>query len=124
MTDQGFDIIGDIHGMVDVLKRLLAKLGYLRADDRSPFIHPENRQVIFVGDLIDRGENGIEVVEIAKAMTDAGSAITVMGNHELNAIFFAEEHPSGDYLRSHSEKNIEQHAAFLNQFKEGEGGCK
>ncbi|PHR62694.1 MAG: hypothetical protein COA47_03020 [Robiginitomaculum sp.] len=75
--------------------------------------HPEGRKVVFVGDLIDRGLQNFEVVRIAKSMTEAGQAITVMGNHEFNAICFRTRDGNGEFLRKHTSKNIEQHHAFL-----------
>lgn len=79
-----FDIIGDIHGHADALHELLYKLGYQQQNDT--FIHPAQRQVLFLGDLIDRGPQQLEVLRTVKNMIDAGSARTVMGNPELNAI--------------------------------------
>ena len=80
------------------------------------YAHPE-RQAIFVGDLVDRGGEQLRVLEIVKRMVDAGSAQIVMGNHEFNAICYATEYPagSGQYLRKHTEKNDNQHRAFLEQ---------
>ena len=50
-------------------------------------------------------------------MVDAGSAQIVMGNHEFNAIAYGTPHPdgSGRFLRPHSDKNANQHRAFLDQ---------
>lgn len=115
-----YDVIGDVHGMSDALKRLLSAMGYI--NQNSVYAHPEGRQAIFVGDLIDRGPNGIEVVEIAKAMTLSGNAITVMGNHELNAIFFNEVDSDGKPYRVHSDKNIGQHKSFLDQLSKRHDG--
>ena len=49
----------------------------------------DERQAIFVGDLIDRGPEQIESVRIAQTMVEAGSAQIVLGNHEFNAIAYA-----------------------------------
>ena len=46
------DIIGDIHGEISALESLLEHLGY---DETGS--HPESRKMVFVGDLVDRGEN-------------------------------------------------------------------
>jgi hypothetical protein len=47
-------------------------------------------------------------------MVDAGHALAVMGNHELNAIAYATKDPKDDgYLRRHSEHNQSNHQAFL-----------
>ncbi|OFB38064.1 metallophosphatase [Mycolicibacterium sp. (ex Dasyatis americana)] len=120
---EGYDIIGDVHGCATQLKALLTELGYRRTSRTSEYRHAE-RQVIFVGDLIDRGDDQLEVLQIAKDMVDAGSAKIVMGNHEFNALAYDTEWPagSGKYLRAHddpdnpwSAKNTKQHKEFLDQ---------
>lgn len=120
---QGYDIIGDIHGCASQLEALLVELGYENVYGTGEYRHPD-RQVIFVGDLIDRGDEQLRVLEVVKAMVDHGSAQIVMGNHEFNALAYHTEWPegSGKYLRPHddpdhpdSEKNTEQHQDFLDQ---------
>ena len=112
-----YDVIGDIHGYATRLKSLLTKLGYSEQD--GAWSHPE-RQVIFLGDFVDRGPEQVETVRIAKAMVEARSALAVMGNHEFNAVGWCMPDPEnpGEYLREHSAKNQEQHAEFLNQVGE------
>ena len=114
---QAFDIIGDVHGQADKLEALLGKLGYHHAS--GAWQHPE-RQVIFVGDFVDRGPAQVRAVDIARRMIDAGAALAVMGNHELNAIAWhtPDVNNPGEYLRPHTSqkwgpKNRQQHAAFL-----------
>ena len=110
-----YDIIGDIHGCYDTLASLLDKLGYKPTD--GCYQH-DSRKVIFVGDFVDRGPKQLEVIECAKAMVDAGHALAVMGNHELNAIAYATTDPKdGGYLRRHSEHNQRNHQAFLDAFE-------
>ena len=111
-----YDIIGDIHGCASHLKRLLDDMGYREDDATGAYRHSE-RQAIFVGDLVDRGAEQLEVLAIVKQMVDGGSARIVMGNHEFNAVAYATERPdgSGEYLRRHSEKNKRQHEDFLEQ---------
>ncbi|MGV0741047.1 metallophosphoesterase [Mycolicibacterium sp. XJ870] len=120
---QGYDIIGDIHGCATQLEALLVELDYQKTDRVGIYRHPD-RQAIFVGDLIDRGDEQLRVLQIVKSMVDAGSAQIVMGNHEFNAIAYDTEWPqgSGKYLRPHddpdnpwSQKNTKQHRAFLDQ---------
>ena len=115
MTVQGYDLVGDIHGHADALHRLLDQLGY--AEINGAFRHPE-RQMIFVGDFIDRGPEQREVLRIARSMCEAGAARAVMGNHEFNAIGWASQDRNDGFLRKHSEKNAKQHAEFLSQIGE------
>ena len=113
---KSFDLIGDIHGRADELKVLLTKLGYEKQS--GCYRHPE-RSAIFLGDLIDRGHQNREVIQIVRSMVDAGAARAVMGNHEYNAICFHTRHPkTGHYLRPHTEKNVHQHRSFLDEFGE------
>ena len=115
-TQIGYDIIGDVHGHADKLEGLLRKMDYKFIDGTWQHIE---RQVIFVGDLIDRGPRQLDSVMIAKRMVESGHAHIVMGNHEFNAIAYATPHPNkpGDFLRTHwgklGRKNRKQHKAFL-----------
>jgi protein phosphatase len=83
-----FDIIGDIHGCVDELQVLLAKLGYViewsgDGGDRTVTVTPPaGRKVVFAGDLVDRGPNAPDVLRIAMSMVAAGTAYAVQGNHD------------------------------------------
>lgn len=74
------------------------------------FRHPE-RQMIFVGDFIDRGPQQREVLRIARSMCDAGAARAVMGNHEFNAIGWAAQDNDGASLRSHSAVKVSTNPA-------------
>ncbi|MBT6849355.1 MAG: diadenosine tetraphosphatase [Planctomycetaceae bacterium] len=114
-----YDIIGDIHGHAHPLNALLQTLGY--TNHNGVYSHPENRQVIFLGDFIDRGPNILETLVIAKSMVDAGTALVVMGNHEFNALAYHTKHPTDDrYLRPHSEKNQKQHQATLDALNDSQ----
>ena len=120
-----YDIIGDIHGYADKLEGLLGKLGYVQSG-RS-YKAPAGRQVVFLGDLIDRGPGQKRVLEIARAMVESGDALCIMGNHEFNAIGYATDDPlnPGERLRPNQadtvkcRKNQKQHAEFLEQVGEG-----
>ena len=113
-----YDLIGDIHGCASELNALLAKLGY--SARAGVWRHP-TRRVIFLGDFIDRGPAQVEVLNIVRSMVDAEEALTVMGNHEFNAVAWATPAAtgSGAYLRPHTDNNLKQHAEFLAQVVEG-----
>ena len=112
---QAFDIIGDIHGCADQLERLLVKLGCVTVD--GVYRHPDH-PIIFLGDFIDRGPEQVLTLDIVRPMIDSGSALSVMGNHEFNAICYATEH-GGAPIRPHSPKNTKQHQAFLDGYPLG-----
>ena len=75
------DIVGDIHGEIAALEQLLQVLGYDRQGR-----HPEQRKLIFVGDLCDRGQDSVAVMKRVKQLIDDGYAQCVIGNHELNLL--------------------------------------
>jgi hypothetical protein len=113
---RGYDVIGDVHGCADKLEGLLLELGYAERQGAYRYSGPGNgRQVVFVGDLIDRGAQQIKTLELVRAMVEAGSAEIVMGNHEFNAIAFATPDPDhpGRFMRPHNAKNRKQHQAFI-----------
>ena len=108
------DGIGDIHGNADELKALLTDMGYSR---HGCGYRRSDRKVVFVGDFVDRGPAIGEVIEIARAMVDAGDGLAVMGNHEYNAIAFNTPRPDkqGEWFRPRSDKNRKQHHETLKQ---------
>jgi hypothetical protein len=111
-----FDIIPDIHGQAGKLKAALTQLGYRKRKGAWRHSNPEQR-CVFLGDFIDRGPENAEVISIVREMIDAGSALAVMGNHELNAIHYHTLNPEdGTPLRRRSVKNKSQHGSFLKEF--------
>ncbi len=85
-----FDIIGDIHGCFDELKILLEKMGYVinAVEENSTnfgfeVIPPDNRKLIFLGDLVDRGPKNPEVLKLVMSTVNAGNALCVPGNHDI-----------------------------------------
>lgn len=74
-----YDVIGDIHGCFSELLELIEKLGYQKHDD--VYIHPEGRQLAFVGDAMDRGPESLKVLRLLFAMQDKGILHYSPGNH-------------------------------------------
>ena len=70
--------IGDIHGRNDLLQILIEKI---IADDRNA--EKAESQIIFLGDLIDRGPDSASVIETAMDLKEKlGDVRFLMGNHE------------------------------------------
>jgi serine/threonine protein phosphatase 1 len=70
--------VGDIHGRVDLLEHLLAKI---HADlQRRP---ARKALLVFVGDLIDRGPSSAQVIERLRCYRrDGVQPVFLLGNHE------------------------------------------
>lgn len=79
-----FDIVGDVHGCARELTTLLERLGYSRRSSRRPFLHPGGRRVVFVGDVVDRGPRIVAASRIIMDMCEAGTALAVAGNHDVD----------------------------------------
>ncbi|MEO7634709.1 MAG: metallophosphoesterase [Sphingomicrobium sp.] len=71
-------VVGDIHGRLDLLDRLLAAI------DRDLAEHPARKTLlVFVGDLIDRGPSSSQVIERLRTYRSAGvKPVFLLGNHE------------------------------------------
>lgn len=70
--------IGDIQGCYDPLQHLLAQIEF----------NPLHDQLWFVGDLVNRGPQSLEVLRFIKDL--GAAAITVLGNHDLHLLALAE----------------------------------
>ena len=88
-----FDIIGDVHGCFDELVILLEHLGYeveTRADAAGEtalsVTHPKGRKVVFLGDLVDRGQGVAKVLKLVMSMVADCMALCVAGNHESKLV--------------------------------------
>ena len=70
-----------------------------------------------MGDFIDRGKQNRKVISLIRRLRELNLAYVILGNHELNAIYFHSENPTtGLPLRKHSLENIRQHQSFLEEF--------
>lgn len=113
----GYDLIGDVHGCADALRELLDLLGYVRrggVHQHRDALRP--RQALFVGDIIDRGNQIRETALLVQAMVERGHARIVLGNHEHHALAYSTPAAGGGYLREHNERHTRLIAETLEQF--------
>jgi len=69
-------VIGDVHGQVDKLRKIIEKLAAV------PNI--ANRWIVFIGDLVDRGPDPKGAVDVYCELASQHDKVTwVCGNHEL-----------------------------------------
>jgi serine/threonine protein phosphatase 1 len=69
--------IGDIHGRRDCLDRLLVAI-----DEDEKSRAPADTTVVFLGDLVDRGNDSKGVIERVMQVSKARHCVLLMGNHE------------------------------------------
>lgn len=71
-------VIGDIHGCLDLLNRLLDRI-----EEEINAAPKMKTSIIFLGDIVDRGPSSAEVVERLRTYSNPkASAHFIMGNHE------------------------------------------
>lgn len=85
-------ILGDLHSCIDSLAKMLswcAQEGFFE-DGGSIRLRPD-RYVIFLGDLVDRGPFGIDILVIVMMLKVANEeqVILIDGNHETHPIYNA-----------------------------------
>ncbi len=84
-----FDLIGDVHGCFEELRKLLKRLGYsIRVERSVPGVRyrvtpPGGRKAVFLGDLVDRGPDSPNALRLAMDMVEDNTALCVPGNHEI-----------------------------------------
>ncbi|NCU21605.1 serine/threonine protein phosphatase, partial [Candidatus Falkowbacteria bacterium] len=71
-------VIGDVHGCLPLLERMLARAGAA---------HPK-ADLVLVGDLIDRGEQSAGVLRLV--FERRGDLVVLLGNHEEMLLRFLE----------------------------------
>ncbi|WP_294346708.1 metallophosphoesterase family protein [Prosthecochloris sp.] len=81
--------IGDIHGCIHSLQRLIDKLELQETD-----------QLVFLGDYIDRGKHSKEVIDCLLKLREQYHCFFLMGNHERMFLDYLETHESSLWLRN------------------------
>lgn len=86
--------VGDVHGCLDLLRRLEQVIFRDRTDRRQPAL------VVLLGDLIDRGPSSAQVIDHLLAKAPEGiERICLMGNHEAMMLkFIADPKPGAMWL--------------------------
>ncbi|PIE45957.1 MAG: metallophosphoesterase [Gammaproteobacteria bacterium] len=102
LFDGPIDIVGDVHGEIGALKLLMTQLGYDISGN-----HPDNRRLVFLGDLIDRGPDSPAVVELVMELVNNGRAQCIMGNHELNVALDRPMHGNGWIIQPNDKDPLE-----------------
>lgn len=120
MADKRTLIIGDIHGCLDMLKRLVEKVGW----------HPDRDHLIFLGDYIDRGPDSKGVIDfLLELMNESKNIQCLMGNHESLFLDFLSGLDIPTFLMNGGESTLRSyeldgetvvppgHVRFLNSLK-------
>ena len=95
-------IIGDIHGCLDMLRRLMDKIHW----------RPEKDRLIFLGDFIDRGKNSKGVVDYVLDLRRTSARIDcLVGNHEILLLDYVDGNDRGLYFLNGGWSTLESYRA-------------
>jgi hypothetical protein len=108
--------IGDVHGAYDELHGLLRDIGLIDAEDRWS---GGATHLVSVGDLLDRGDYGRQVMDLLMRLQQeaaaAGGAVHVLvGNHEaMNLVGDLRYVSAGDYAQFGADSRADFPAGFF-----------
>ncbi|HEU0090496.1 MAG TPA: metallophosphoesterase, partial [Vicinamibacteria bacterium] len=117
-TNEEIVALGDVHGAYDRLLHLLQVGGIARADPKAKGGYAwagGKRTLVSVGDLIDKGPQSLEVLDLMMSLQSGaraagGDVIVTLGNHE--AEFLArpgKKKKAEEFDRELSERHIDLH---------------
>jgi len=107
--------LGDVHGGYERLVNLLVTDGLIKPDTQSPTGYSwtgGNRLLVSVGDLIDKGDHSIEVLDLmmklqSQAAADGGEVIVTLGNHEVEFLARPTNKKAREFVAELHSKGIE-----------------
>jgi len=76
-------VVGDVHGHVEPLVELLRTAGLV--DERLAWSGADAR-LWFIGDLVDRGPDGIAAIDLVMRLQREGDVHCLLGNHEAGIL--------------------------------------
>ena len=95
-------VIGDVQGCYSELKALINKIKF----------NPSKDKIIFAGDLVNRGNQSLEVMEFC--MKYKGSIKAVLGNHDFYLLYLIEHQKKNKSLKKVLEsRNIQKYHSWL-----------
>lgn len=107
--------LGDVHGGYERLVNLLSVGGLIKRDAQSPVGYSwagGDQILVCTGDLIDKGDRGIDVIDLiqsleAQAPASRGEVIITLGNHEAEFLANPEKKKSTEFRDELSKKGID-----------------
>ena len=100
-------VVSDVHGYLDYLKKALDDAGFF--DEKQPC------KLIVCGDMLDRGDQAVELVDFMLSLMKEDKLIYVLGNHEELFVDCLQEIAAGEIYKvsshtSHHYRNMTWHS--------------
>jgi hypothetical protein len=86
LEHSNIDVIGDIHGLYDEFVEFIKQLGY--KVENYNITHESNRKILFLGDIVDRGQQSIEMIKLVYNSVKFHGHYAIIGNHENKLLQF------------------------------------
>ena len=120
--------IGDIHGGYERLVNLLSAGGLVRRDQQTPrgyIWSGGNRILVCTGDLIDKGDRALDVIDLmmaleAQAPASGGEVMITLGNHEAEFLADPENKKAQEFRAELQSRSIAPKALPKGQQPYGE----
>ncbi|MBU2497722.1 MAG: metallophosphoesterase [Proteobacteria bacterium] len=96
-------IVGDVHGCLEMLKRLMDKIDW----------RPDEDRLIFLGDYIDRGDDSKGVIDYILEISSSSSLVEcLMGNHERILLDFLSGRDFATFFLNGGAKTLDSYRLY------------
>lgn len=113
LQGEDFDVLGDVHGLLDETLALLERAGWCFEAGRLS--HPQGRKLLVLGDFVDRGDRSVELIRLLKRAVADGVAQVLKGNHEKKLVRLMDALANGGVEKWSSRSNAETGMELLKQ---------
>jgi len=109
MENEKIFIVGDIHGSLRMLQRLMQRIPW----------RPDVDRLIFLGDFIDRGDDSRGVIEAVMEISRTSERVDcLMGNHEKILLDFVEGRDLTTFFLNGGTSTLNSYRAFQPRYGE------
>lgn len=112
-----YDVVGDVHGLLDEFLELVRGMGYQHNEEGVP-VHPDGRKLLFLGDVVDRGRQSLLMLHYVERACTLGEHIFVPGNHEDKLLKTWDHWMRTGEAKGRSRSSTETFLALMGQPKE------
>jgi len=107
MEKEKIFIVGDIHGSLRMLQKLMRTIPW----------RPDVDRLIFLGDYVDRGEDSRGVIETVMSISSTAERVDcIMGNHERILLDFVEGRDMSTFFLNGGASTLNSYRMFQQHF--------